>query len=172
MSASKGAKLLEGISNADIATSQLVEMIEKVFHIEDLFKLAQHNSFVALNFWELICNIDYVVLSPGDVTPIGAADMGAIPSFIENVTGAGGRSFKLSIKGKVAAVAECFRLQALKMDSLITTEVISAFMQGTGAAQIAQDAINAFANGGMQILKMGAADKLGIPAELAKKATQ
>lgn len=156
---SKAAGALATINAADIGISQLVEMIEKIFHIEDLFTLARANSFIALNFWELIANIDYVILSPTEVTPIGAADQGALPSFLENVLGTGGHTFKLTVRGKVAAVAECFRLQALKMDSLITTEVIAAFMQGTGAAQIAQDAINAFANGGMQILKMGA----GIP---------
>jgi hypothetical protein len=153
------SKALAMVNTADIATGQLVEMIEKVFHIEDLFTLARANSFIALNFWELICNIDYCILSPTEVTPVGASSQGAIPSIIENVIGVSGSSYKLSAKGKIASIAECFRLQALKMDALITTDVISAFMQGTGAAQIAQDAINAFANGGMQILKMGA----GVP---------
>jgi hypothetical protein len=156
---SEGSKALAVIGAADLATAQVVEMIEKIFHIEDLFTLAKANSFIALNFWELVCNLDYVILSPTEVTPIGEADQGAIPSFLENVLGTGGHTFKLSARGKLAAVAECFRLQALKLDALITTDVISAFMQGTGAAQIAQDAINAFANTGMQVLKMGS----GIP---------
>ena len=138
------------IDTADIITKQIVEMIEAIFHIEDIFTLAKGNSFIAMNFLQLICNLDYVIFTPTDMSPAGSDATGLIGA-AENVLGIGGKSFKLSPEGKLAAIAECFRIQANKMDTMITIDQATAFLQGTGAAQIAQDAINAFLKGGGQI---------------------
>lgn len=147
MAMSRASKLLQKINTADLATRELVEMIEAVFHIEDLFTLARANSFIALNFFELICNLDYVIFSPTEVMPVGTDTTGLIGA-MDWIVGGSTYKFPLSLTGKLAAVAFCFKLQATKLDSMLTGDVLTAFMQGTGAAQIAQDAVNAMLKGG------------------------
>jgi len=146
----KTSNLLANISAADIMTRELVEMVEAIFHIEDLYVLAQRNSIIALNFWQLICNIDYCILSPGQMQPAGETNvMSEVLEFI----GVTGTAFPYNIKGKIAAVAECFKIQAVKMNALIDTNIIKQIIDATGAAQIAQDAVNAFLGGGMMVAK-------------------
>ncbi|MCJ7559275.1 hypothetical protein MUO79_01490 [Candidatus Bathyarchaeota archaeon] len=60
---SKASKLLANITTADLMTKELVEMVEAIFHIEDLYDLSRKNSFLALNFFQLIkyCNIQEIV---------------------------------------------------------------------------------------------------------------
>jgi hypothetical protein len=140
------SKALANLQNIDLMTGELVETVEKIFHIEDLFKLSQKNSFLALNFFQLMCNIDYVILTPGRAAPVGSTNISA--EILELLFGFQGIDYPFSLRGKLAAVAECFRVQASKMDALISVDVITAFMQGTGAAQIAQDAVNAFLGAG------------------------
>jgi hypothetical protein len=146
----KASKLLAGITTADLMTKQVVEMVEAIFHIEDLYQLSKGNSFLALNFFQLITNIDYIILTPGEMRPAGASDTaGELLALI----GVKGQVFPFTIQGKIAAIAECFKIQADKMDKMVSVEQLTAFMQGTGAAQIAQDAINSFTKGGMAILQ-------------------
>jgi len=150
----KTARVLSLINAADLATGQIVEMVEKIFHVEDMFVLAKKNSFLALNFFELVCNIDYCLISPNPVVPVGTSVTG-IMGLGTNLLGIQGGEFEHSPMGKLAAVAECFKIQAAKMNDMITTDTVSAFMQGTGAAQIAQDAVNAFLAGGLMVAKEG-----------------
>ena len=140
----KASKLLANIAVADLMTKDLVEMVEAIFHIEDLYELARKNSFIALNFFQLIVNLDYVILKPDAVMPVGSGSL-----LGENIS----TKYEFSLKGKLNAIAECFRLQASKMDSMINADTLTAFMQGTGAAQIAQDAVNALLGGGMMVAK-------------------
>lgn len=145
----KASRLLNAVTTFDIVTKQLVETVEAIFHIEDLFTLAKGNSFVALNYFQLICNLDYVIFTPIPALPVGIADtgIGADILYFFGISGSETR-YPLTLKGKLAAIAECFRLQSIKMDKMITTDTLTAFMQGTGAAQIAQDAVNALLKGG------------------------
>ena len=164
----KTAKILSLVSAADLATGQIVEMVEKIFHVEDMFTLAKKNSFVALNFFQLVCNIDYCLISPNPVTPVGTSATG-LAAIGTNLLGIEGGQFTNSPMGKLAAVAECFKIQAAKMNDMITTDTISSFMQGTGAAQIAQDAVNALLSGGIMLATGGAggvagAAKSAVPA--------
>ena len=146
----RASKLLANISAADIMTRELVEMVEAIFHIEDLYTLAQRNSIIALNFWQLICNIDYVILQPGQMNPAGETN---VLSEVLEFIGVTGTAFPYTVKGKIGAVAECFKIQATKMNTLIDTNLIKQVIDATGAAQIAQDALNAFLGGGMMVAK-------------------
>lgn len=146
----KASRLLANISAADIMTRELVEMVEAIFHIEDLYELARKNSIIALNFWQLICNIDYCILSPGQMQPAGETN---VMSELLELVGVSGTAYPFTIKGKMAAIAECFKIQATKMNVLIDTNIVKQIIDATGAAQIAQDAINAFLGGGMLVAK-------------------
>ena len=143
---------LDKIRSGDEATKMIVESIEAVFRIEDMFTLARSNTFIALNFMQLICNLDYVIFTPTEASPVGTATTGAV-NIIRGTFSIADEKFDFSIKGKLAAIAYCFKIQAAKLDTMITTETLSAFMQGTGAAQIAQDTAKALLNGGLDILK-------------------
>lgn len=145
--AEKGSEFMKKVNAADIIMGQIVEMLEGVFHIEDMYSLARQNSFIALNFMELICNLDYVIFTPTEMAPAGATMSDGLIGAAQNIIGIGGKTFRLTPQGKLAAIAECFRVQAVKLDSMITNDLITTFMQGTGAAQIAQDAVSAFLKG-------------------------
>jgi hypothetical protein len=148
---------LSKIDMFDIATRQLIEMVEAVFHIEDLFELSKRNSFIALNFFQLITNIDYVIFvgmchdPKQKITPAGGS---SLSTELQSIFVGGASSFPNTLEGVFLAISHCFQIQAAKMDALIDVNVVTAFMQGTGAAQIAQDAVKAFATGGMDIMKM------------------
>jgi len=146
----KATDLLANISAADMMTRELVEMVEAIFHIEDLYELARRNSIIALNFWQLICNIDYCILSPGSMQPAGETN---IMAEVLELVGIAGTAYPFNIKGKMAAIAECFKIQAMKMNVLIDTNIVKQIIDATGAAQIAQDAVNAFLGGGMLVAK-------------------
>ena len=167
-------KTVDTVKIASQVTKETVEALESIFHIEDLYNLARQNSFIAMNFFELVCNLDYVILTPMDAKPVGQDDTGII-GVVQATFSIDGNRYPFTLRGKLAAIADCFRKQANKMDGMLSTEILSAFMQGTGAAQIAQDAVNAFANAGMQILQnQQVATKIGASntgiAELAKVA--
>ena len=150
------ARSLDAISAIDEGTRTLIEMVEAIFHIEDLFELSKGNSFIALNFFQLMSNIDYVLLvgmTHDKKQPISPAGSTSIAGEIAEVTYGGGNTYENNLEGVVLALSQCFKIQANKMNALIDVNAISAFMQGTGAAQIAQDAVNAFAQGGMKILE-------------------
>lgn len=139
------------VSVADVVVRELIEMVEAIFHIEDLYELARKNSFIAVNFFQLMTNLDYVILTPiKKIRPVGSGTI-----LGENVATEFNVDQDGLLKAKLGAVAECFRLQAAKMDSMINSEVLGNFMQGTGAAQIAQDAVNALLSGGMMVAKEG-----------------
>lgn len=143
----KASDLLIAMNEANIVTMEIVDSLNTVFHLNDLLALAQKNSFIALNYFQLICNIDYVLLMPYKVNPIGTINTG-LTGTMDNLGGnTRGVDFEFTVKEKIAAVAYCFQIQAAKMNDAITTDTVSAFLQGTGAAQIAQDAVNAFLEG-------------------------
>lgn len=149
-------RMLEAIGALDLGTRTIVEMLEAIFHIEDLYELAKGNSFIAMNFVQLVTNIDYCLLvgmvhdKNQPIQPAGETNLGAE---LGSVIVGSGAQFPNTIEGVILAISHCFKIQAAKMDTLIDVNVVSAFMQGSGAAQIAQDTIKSFSNAGMQILK-------------------
>jgi hypothetical protein len=144
----KANKLLNAIGSFDIVTRQLVEMVEAIFHVEDLFTLARNNSFIALNFFQLITNIDYVLF-------LGMCHDKDQPILPANILAGNQTPYPNTLEGILLAISQCFKIQATKMDTLIDVSVITAFMQGTGAAQIAQDAVNAFLGASKEIVNVG-----------------
>ena len=145
---------LETVEDISYVIKNVVENVESIVHIEDFFALAKGNSFLAMNFYELLCNINYCIFSPAPVRPIGQIHTGTIGT-AEAALGIPSPEFPCTLKGKLEAVSYCFALQANKMDGMISSEILTQFMQGTGAAQIAQDTAKALLNGGMDILKQG-----------------
>ena len=149
-------KWLNIIGAVDEGTRSIVEMVEAIFHIEDLFTLAKNNSFIALNFYQMIANIDYVlfVAMTHDINqkiqPAGETNLAAEVGSVLTGTGA---QFPNTLEGTLLAISHCFKIQAAKMDTLIDVNVLKDFMQGTGAAQIAQDACNALLNGAGALAK-------------------
>jgi hypothetical protein len=152
-------KLLQAIGAMDEGTRTIVEMVEAIFHIEDMFTLARGNSFIAMNFMELMNNINYCLLvgmlhdDKINISPVGGEN---IPTEVGNVLGLGAYQFPNTVKGTVLSVAYCFKIQAAKLNTLIDVNVLTAFMQGSGAAQIAQDTIKSFSNAGISIIKEAA----------------
>lgn len=135
-------------------TREVVETVEAIFHIEDFYELAKRNSFIGLNFYQMMCNINAVIISPFPVSIPGDTISGGLLGGIEDILiGGGSIAYKPTIRGKLMAISACFRAQAKKMDDLIDVNIIASFMQGTGAAQIAQDAINNFSQGGIMLAK-------------------
>jgi hypothetical protein len=155
----KASKLLNTIGSFDIVTKQVVEMVEAIFHVEDLFTLARNNSFIALNFFQLLANIDYVLFvgmchdMKQKITPVGGTNLGAELGSI--ITGVGGASFDNNLEGVLLAISNCFKIQAAKMDANIDVYMLSAFAQGTGMAQVAQDAVNAFLGASREVVNVG-----------------
>ena len=144
------SKWLKVIGDTNIGVRQVVELVEAIFHIEDMYQLSRANSFLALNFFQLINNIGYCITlflsrTNQDISPAGG--IGTLAEGNYTLSGGGASSFPNTVQGLMMAISHCFQIQANKMDAMITTDLVSAWMSATGAAQIASDAVNACLNG-------------------------
>ena len=144
----QASELLLAFQEASIIAKDVVDTLNATFHLKELLELANKNSFIALMYYELICNINYVLLMPYSVNPVGTLDTGLSATWSEITGNTKGVTFEFTPREKLAAVAFCFQVQAAKMHDMVSTDILGTFMQSTGAAQIAQDAINAFAGSG------------------------
>lgn len=152
------AKWLASIGAVDIGVREIVEMVEAIFHIEDLYELSKRNTFLALNFFQLICNIDYVIFvgmchdPKQGIQPAGETNIGAEIASILVGTGA---PFPNTIEGVLLAISHCFKIQCAAVMAMVTTTTLSDFMQGTGIASVVSDALNALLTGAQGLTNLG-----------------
>jgi hypothetical protein len=166
MSEGKAHRILSSIELMDTATKTVVEMVEAVFHIEDLYQLSRTNSFIALNFSQLVTNIDYCIFcylshiagaskeQNAGITPAGGT---AILSEISSLMGIkqGEPLFENSPSGLLLSISNCFKIQSAKIDLMLDVNVFGTFMQTSGAALIARDAVNAVLGAGQTVVNAG-----------------